>query len=57
MICGYDCYEDHKQGKTVGAFVASTNSSFTSYYSITQPHEGGSKFAPSFENHVYEALK
>jgi len=57
MICGYDCYEDHKQSKTVGAFVASTNPSFTSYYSTVQAHEGGSKIAPKFQTNLLEALK
>lgn len=42
MICGYDNYHDSSQrGRSVGAFVASTNADATKWYSRTSFHQTG----------------
>ncbi|EFX88764.1 Piwi/Aubergine-like protein [Daphnia pulex] len=57
MVIGYDTYHDARQRKAVGAFVASTNPTFSKYYSSVKIHENNEEISPSFKDHLFGALK
>lgn len=57
MVIGYDTYHDAKRNKSVGAFIASTNASFTRYVSSVQMHENSEEISPSFNGHLIKCLK
>ncbi|EFX83177.1 Aubergine/Piwi-like protein copy E [Daphnia pulex] len=57
MIVGYDTFHDAAQRKAVGAFVASTNDSFTRYNSSVKIHSANEEISPSFQDHMLTSLK
>ena len=57
MVVGYDTYHDKKQSRAVGAFVASTNHTFSKYHSSVKNHAHNEEISPSFKDHMLKCLK
>ena len=57
MVCGYDTYHDKSQRTAVGAFVASTNDTFTRYMSAVEVHENNEEISIKFKMFVLKALQ
>lgn len=57
MVIGYDAYHDARQSRSVGAFLASLNSSFTKFFSKVTLHENNEEIAPNFKDYIILALR
>jgi len=57
MVIGFDTYHDARQSKAIGAFVASTNRTFTRYVSSVVRHENNEEISTTFNKHFTDCVK
>ncbi|XP_074600313.1 piwi-like protein Siwi [Brevipalpus obovatus] len=58
MICGFDVYHDSsRRGRSAGAFVSTTSTSYNQYYSQVNYHESREELSTHFRENITQGIE